>query len=209
MRRAFGARRDGDEKSPREVDSDEMQDWMRYWPSESEEDSQQEEEIWFTKETYQEKDKAVAKKDIPAIPTSSREKRRATTGEGEGAGVTAPSENDPPAKKTKKATPPAKKATASSAKTKDTKDTKDTLPRSALYPPSASITMCSACRSEESPFYIHPFLSVPICRECYLNYHRGEFTVEGDNEIYCRWCGDGGGGDGLCCDTCPKLFCLR
>lgn len=71
---------------------------------------------------------------------------------------------------------------------------------------------CTACKREDDNgvYYIHPLLHLPICTLCNLDYHSGSFELdeEGENEIYCRWCGQGQG-DLLACDTCPKSFCSR
>ena len=64
---------------------------------------------------------------------------------------------------------------------------------------------CSACDLKRQKCRAHPLLDVPICSNCWNAYHLGEFTIEDDNEIYCRWCGEGG--RLVSCDTCPKSFC--
>jgi hypothetical protein len=67
---------------------------------------------------------------------------------------------------------------------------------------------CSACRHTAKKIYLNPLLGVPICENCYAGYNSGEFTIDGSNETYCRWCGQGEGVL-LLCDTCPKAFCTR
>jgi hypothetical protein len=70
--------------------------------------------------------------------------------------------------------------------------------------------LCSACHELTTAPKIHELLNVPICENCYTNYHAGSFEIdEGEtNEKYCRWCGEGEGGL-LLCDNCPKSFCQR
>ena len=69
-----------------------------------------------------------------------------------------------------------------------------------------AITDCSACCSKRQKCKAHPLLdAVPICPQCWDAYHLGEFTIDEANEIYCRWCGEGG--RLINCDTCPKSFC--
>lgn len=67
---------------------------------------------------------------------------------------------------------------------------------------------CSACDTRQQVHFTHPLLYLPICETCNYHYHNGEFTIENQNEIYCRWCGEGEGNLFLC-DTCPKSFCSR
>jgi hypothetical protein len=43
----------------------------------------------------------------------------------------------------------------------------------------------------------HPRLKLPVCIDCLAIYESGEFIVDGGHEIYCRWCGDGGGVEDL------------
>jgi hypothetical protein len=71
----------------------------------------------------------------------------------------------------------------------------------------ATSVKCTGCGGSKCSLTSHPLLDVPVCANCLNNYNCGEFTLddEGKNEIYCRWCGDGGK---LClCDSCPKAFC--
>lgn len=69
---------------------------------------------------------------------------------------------------------------------------------------------CSACKRFLQKCFSHPLLSIPICQVCHTNYNSGEFTLDpdGQNEIFCRWCGEGED-ELLLCDTCPKSFCAR
>lgn len=67
---------------------------------------------------------------------------------------------------------------------------------------------CSACRQVTQDNYTNPLLGVPICYDCHYHYNIGEFTIDGKNEIYCRWCGEGEG-EIILCDSCPKSFCSR
>ncbi len=84
---------------------------------------------------------------------------------------------------------------------------------------------CTGCGKPNSGRHLHPILRVPVCKSCWDKYHEGEFTIVDGNEIYCRWCGEGGElvlCDGLSllyiqyfwhvwCDfdflRCPKGFC--
>ena len=72
----------------------------------------------------------------------------------------------------------------------------------------SSSVNCSACGASKCPLTPHPMLDVPVCTNCSRAYHSGEFTLSGEvggNEIYCRWCGNGG--ELYFCDSCPKSFC--
>ncbi|XP_056648134.1 uncharacterized protein LOC130452739 [Diorhabda sublineata] len=54
--------------------------------------------------------------------------------------------------------------------------------------------------------FVHPILSVIICKECFDFYMNGTFSIDMDGmEMYCRWCGQGG--QVFCCNKCPKVFC--
>ena len=67
---------------------------------------------------------------------------------------------------------------------------------------------CSACRQITQENLTNPLLGAPVCSTCHYNYNSGDFTIEGKNEIYCRWCGEGEG-EIILCDSCPKSFCSR
>lgn len=65
---------------------------------------------------------------------------------------------------------------------------------------------CTGCNRTGLEIKVHPLLdNVPICELCLDSYHDGEFIVVDGNELYCRWCGDGG--EMFMCDNCPKSFC--
>jgi hypothetical protein len=77
--------------------------------------------------------------------------------------------------------------------------------------PSSTDIGCTACgkvlfsRPERA---LHPLLGVTICTECHDTYNSGSFVLAEDgNEMFCRWCGDGG--EVLMCDTCPRSFCHK
>uniref|UniRef100_A0A6P7FPN3 Uncharacterized protein LOC114329904 isoform X1 n=1 Tax=Diabrotica virgifera virgifera TaxID=50390 RepID=A0A6P7FPN3_DIAVI len=54
--------------------------------------------------------------------------------------------------------------------------------------------------------YVHPLLSVLICKECFDFYTVGDFELDEDGqEKFCRWCGQGG--KLFCCNECPRGFC--
>ena len=46
---------------------------------------------------------------------------------------------------------------------------------------------CSSCAQHTENPQKHPLLHGPLCHDCAFNYSAGEFTVQGGNEIYCRW----------------------
>jgi NMD protein affecting ribosome stability and mRNA decay len=50
---------------------------------------------------------------------------------------------------------------------------------------------CSACRRLTDKPHLHDVLKVPVCEDCYAEYHNGEFELLEDskNEKFCRWCG--------------------
>lgn len=71
---------------------------------------------------------------------------------------------------------------------------------------SVPVARCTACRAMiKTTFdaYLHPLLSVLICRKCYKDYGDGDFSLLNDPDVgpgideagddnYCRWCVDGG-----------------
>ena len=68
---------------------------------------------------------------------------------------------------------------------------------------------CTACNKnlywQTKKIHSHPRLSVLVCMKCHQKFNQGTFTVDGDNEIYCTLCGDGG--NLVCCSFCPHSFC--
>lgn len=69
------------------------------------------------------------------------------------------------------------------------------------------IVDCSACDKTQTKCRAHPLLNVPVCSDCWNAYHSGEFVIEDENELYCRWCGEGG--KLVLCESCPKSFCVE
>merc|ERR1712168_1018925 len=54
----------------------------------------------------------------------------------------------------------------------------------------------------------HPFLGVPICKQCFKFYYKGEWTKGEDGSYnFCCWCAQGG--DIFLCDKCPNAFCKK
>ena len=71
--------------------------------------------------------------------------------------------------------------------------------------------VCTACSKqlnvrEEGGVVGHPCLGVPLCLQCHSFYGDGRFSQGDDGYFeFCRWCANGG--DVLCCDKCPNVFC--
>ena len=68
---------------------------------------------------------------------------------------------------------------------------------------------CAACGKniywKTKKIHAHPRLAVLICQQCHGKFNQGTFKVEGDNEIYCTLCGDGG--NIVLCSFSEHSFC--
>lgn len=68
---------------------------------------------------------------------------------------------------------------------------------------------CAACNKnlywQTKKIHSHPRLSVLVCIKCHQKFNQGTFMIEGDNEIYCTLCGDGG--NLVLCSFCQHSFC--
>lgn len=69
--------------------------------------------------------------------------------------------------------------------------------------------VCAACNKniywKSKKIHEHPRLRVLVCQKCHDKFNQGTFQVEGENEIYCTLCGDGG--SIVCCSFCEHSFC--
>lgn len=71
--------------------------------------------------------------------------------------------------------------------------------------------ICAACEKniywKKNKIHCHPRLSVLVCLKCHEKFNQGTFQIEGENEIYCTLCGDGG--DIVLCSYSEHSFCQQ